>query len=63
MDQEDFGHLQACYTGVGVDQNDPDCQWARLDDDRDVDLDDFGIFQGCMSGPNVPADPDCAAIP
>jgi len=24
-----------------------------------VDQDDFGVFQGCMSGPNVPADPDC----
>ena len=39
---------------------DPVCHNARLDPGTDVDMDDFGIFQGCMSGPNVPADPSCA---
>ncbi|MCP4247025.1 MAG: hypothetical protein GY778_08240 [bacterium] len=29
-----------------------------LDLDRDGDLEDFGIFQHCCSGPGVPADPD-----
>jgi hypothetical protein len=30
-----------------------------LDGDGNVDLGDFDVFQGCMSGENVPADPDC----
>jgi len=60
VDQADFGHLQACMSGPGIAQNDPDCQDTRLDTDNDVDQTDFGIFHGCMSGANVPADPDCA---
>ena len=32
---------------------------ADLDRDGDVDQDDFGIFQRCVSGSNIPADPDC----
>jgi hypothetical protein len=31
-----------------------------LDGDTDVDQDDFGLLRGCMSGENVPADPNCA---
>ncbi|MCP4245609.1 MAG: hypothetical protein GY778_01030, partial [bacterium] len=60
VDQADFGHLQRCFTGPGVNQTDPDCQDALLDLDEDVDQDDYGILQACMSGPNVPGDPDCA---
>ena len=60
VDQEDFGHFQACLTGPGITQNDPDCLDARLDDDEDVDQSDFIIFQRCFSGPAVPADPQCA---
>lgn len=30
-----------------------------FDRDGDVDLDDYKIFQQCMSGANAPADPDC----
>ena len=59
VDQADFGHLQACMSGPGIAQNDPDCQDTRLDTDNDVDQTDFGIFHGCMSGANVPADPGC----
>lgn len=59
VDQEDFGHLQACFTGAGLDQNTAECMNAKLDDDADVDQDDFGIFQGCMSGANVSPDPTC----
>jgi probable HAF family extracellular repeat protein len=33
---------------------------ADLDDDGDVDIDDFGIFQNCGSGPTVPATVECA---
>ncbi|MHC4444084.1 MAG: immunoglobulin domain-containing protein [Planctomycetota bacterium] len=60
VDHEDFGHFQACMTGTGVPQNDPNCLDARLDVDEDADLDDFVIFQGCMSGANIPANPGCA---
>lgn len=60
VDQEDFGKFQACYSGSGVEQTDPDCAFGLLDDDEDVDQVDLGLFQGCMSGANVPADPLCA---
>jgi probable HAF family extracellular repeat protein len=33
---------------------------ADLDDDGDVDIDDFGVFQSCGSGPTVPASVECA---
>ena len=59
VDQEDFGHLQACLTGSGASQSHPDCQNAKLDSDEDVDEDDVRVFRGCMSGANVPADPNC----
>jgi PKD repeat protein len=59
VDQEDFGHIQQCITGVGNPQNDPTCVDARLDLDEDVDLGDVTIFIACMSGANVPAAPNC----
>ena len=59
VDQEDFGHFQACLTGLAVPVTDPDCQEANLDGDSDVDLDDFIVFQQCLSGANVPADLNC----
>lgn len=55
VDQNDFGYLQSCFSGAGVEQTDFDCLAAMLDDDDDVDVDDFGIFQACMSGAGVPA--------
>ncbi len=61
VDQEDFGHLQACLSGPGAAQVDPDCLDARLDEDEDVDPDDLAILQRCISAPNVHADPYCAA--
>mgnify|MGYP001582431915 CR=1 FL=1 len=41
-------------------QNDPPCQLARLDGHGDVDQSDFAVFQRCISGPDIPADPNCA---
>ena len=58
VDQEDFGHLQACLSGPDVPQTDPNCQDALLDEDSDVDQDDFGLFQVRISGPAVPAGPE-----
>ena len=53
VDQVDFGHLQRCLTGPGIDQPDPVCADTLLDQDEDVDVDDFAIFQGCISGPGI----------
>lgn len=60
VDLDDFGHLQACFTGPGVAQIDPACQDARLDDDTDVDQSELAIFLDCMGGANTPADPLCS---
>lgn len=60
VDQEDFGHLQACLTGSGVLQDNPACADARVDGDNDVDQTDVMLFLGCMSGANLPPDPSCA---
>lgn len=59
VDQSDFGHLQACLTGVGFAQNKPACFDARLDVDEDVDQEDIAAFLRCMAGASVPADPSC----
>lgn len=60
VDMSDFGYLQACLSGTGVAQSDPDCAHALLDDDTDVDAQDVSIFLGCLSGAGVPVAPDCA---
>jgi len=60
VDQMDFGILQRCYGGQGVEQTDPACLGARLDADVDVDTGDFALFMQCVSGANVAGDPDCA---
>ncbi len=54
VDQADFGHIQACLTGTGLAQNDPDCRDARLDGDADVDGADLAVFLNCFSGPGQP---------
>jgi len=59
VDQADFGHLQACFTGPETVQDDPACQNALLDADSDVDEHDITLFINCTSGPSVPADPAC----
>lgn len=60
VDQEDFGHLQECYTGSFVPQEEPECLDAALDSDDDVDVDDFTVLLGCLSGKNATADAACA---
>lgn len=61
VDMEDFGHFQACLSGVGVLQTDPNCQDANFDHDSDVDEIDFAVFQACFRGPNIEADPYCGS--
>jgi hypothetical protein len=60
VDQIDFGHLQQCFSGAFVSQNEPGCQDAWLDADDDVDSEDFAILARCLSGPGVPEEPSCA---
>src|SRR5690606_1474222 len=62
VDQDDFGHFQACITGADEPQTLPDCVRARLDDDADVDADDFNLFAACVSGPTIPAVPPCTPV-
>src|SRR5207247_1163033 len=59
VDQADFGHFQACFSGPGVPQTNPDCLNAMLDGDDDVDQDDFAIFQRCLGGAEFPPPPAC----
>jgi len=59
VDQSDFGHLQACLSGSGIEQVDPLCADARLDVDADVDQDDITLFQRCMNGADLPPPPTC----
>lgn len=59
VDLDDFGHLQYCFSGPGITQNDPVCQDARLDVDLDVDQDDFRILLACLEGANIVPDPAC----
>jgi hypothetical protein len=60
VDQEDFGHLQACLSGAGIAQDDPVCQDARFDGDDDVDQTDLTVLLNCLSGPDMFGDPHCA---
>lgn len=60
VDQEDFGLLQACYSGEGIAPADG-CSAADFDGDDDVDVADFLIFIDCGTRPGEPASPGCDA--
>lgn len=53
VDQDDFGGMQRCLSGIGNPQFEPACLEARLDGDTDVDDDDLALFRICISGPGV----------
>jgi hypothetical protein len=55
VDQEDFGHLQACLGGSG--DLPLECRDADLNNDDYVNAEDFGVFEACMGGSNNP--PGC----
>lgn len=59
VDNQDFGHLQACMTGLTVPVQDPACMGARLDSDSDIDQTDLAKFIDCVSGPDQPYDVTC----
>ena len=52
VDQDDFGHLQACLTASGG-TPDPPCLDCRLDADGDVDGVDINAFIACFAGPQA----------
>jgi hypothetical protein len=60
VDLSDFGHLQLCFTGSFVEQTDPSCQDARLDQDEDVDQGDVAAFQECLGGAGMPPAANCS---
>jgi len=60
VDLSDFGHFQKCLSGSDVDQDDYDCEYARLDGDSDVDAYDMQRFLNCLAGPEIQIDPNCA---
>lgn len=60
VDQADFGRFQVCLTSGPAQPISPACDAANLNQDDIVDVDDFQLFLGCLSGPNVPANPSCA---
>jgi hypothetical protein len=62
VDQEDFGHLQDCLSGPGIEQIDEGCVDARLDEDTDVDRDDVEIFISCYAGPRLPPAAGCPQL-
>ncbi|HON64942.1 MAG TPA: hypothetical protein PLS23_00500 [Phycisphaerae bacterium] len=59
VDLEDFGWFQACLSGAGVLQDDPQCADA-LREDQDVDEADMEAFQRCFTGPGRLAEATCA---
>ncbi len=72
VDQDDFGIFQRCFTGRGPGQppipaEPAYCVCFDRDSDGDIDETDLGSpgefnsFTNCRSGPQVPANPACAA--
>ena len=61
VDQDDFGHLQACMSGPTIAQTDPNCQDADLDGDSEADVDasDLALWLQCVTGADVARPPGC----
>ncbi len=60
VDIADADAFDLCGSSPGSPQPNANCAGARLDTDEDVDQSDFGLFQLCITGENVPSDPGCA---
>ncbi|MEP0842337.1 MAG: DUF2341 domain-containing protein, partial [Phycisphaerae bacterium] len=58
VDGTDFGAAQRCI-GLTVPNADPACGCFEIVQDGVIDGQDMAYFYGCMSAPNVPADPNC----
>jgi len=59
VDDIDVDFFIACSSGPSVPISDPNCTQADADQDRDIDMEDFGVLQICLSGTDVVADPNC----
>jgi len=59
VDLDDFGRLQSCLSGGGLEPPGEECQTADLDKDDDVDHDDMLLLLPCLSGAGVAAEPLC----
>ncbi|HOW73530.1 MAG TPA: DUF6531 domain-containing protein [Phycisphaerae bacterium] len=59
VDQVDFGHFQACYTGPAAEAIQGGCADTDFDGDEDVDKDDLVAFKSCFSGPAIPVNQGC----
>lgn len=59
VDMDDFGILQACFTGSGEELTDPACERAKLDSDSDIDGEELNRFKKCLAGPGVLPPPTC----
>ncbi len=62
VDMADFAHLQGCLDNQSAPPANPNCADADLDHDAfgAVTRDDVVIFVQCMTGPEIPGDPNCA---
>lgn len=62
VDLADFGHLQICFDPDGTPLLDPNCSDANLDNDSTgrIDQSDLALFLLCMTGSDIPGDPNCA---
>jgi uncharacterized protein (DUF362 family) len=58
VDQSDFGQFQACL-GQSTALR-PDCVEADLTQDSLINSNDTSLFLGCLSGPDLRPDPQCA---
>ncbi len=59
VNAEDVTYFEACISGPYVAQTDPNCAETDQDGDLDVDQEDFGLMQSCMTGDTPPPDPHC----
>lgn len=59
VDVSDFGWLQLCMPETGNAPPNLPCTCADLNNDTRVDANDVTTFINCLSGPDVPANPNC----
>lgn len=59
VDFADLSYLSSCAAGPAG-AIPPACSNADLDSDGDTDQVEFGVWQRCFSGDNLPANPICA---
>ena len=63
VDNNDLTHMLTCRTGAGVMIIDSNCTNTDFDGDNDSDLDDFGVFQRRISGPDHPQTDTLCLVP